>query len=688
VISEMAAVEILGPVEVFREAVEIIQEAGALHIVETPLAEFGRTGLLEKMHLTENQAEERESCAKTAELLDEMVADIPAAHHRAVSGPASAAFQSYQRLRPMTMEALSAQARTLAARVRSFTRRDRNITADIDSLTGYETVLAGFAPLVETHDLPRDFEMVGVVFERRNKLARDALNREIERITSGVYRFLEQPLDGGRLAVLIGFPRRSAEKVRSFVTSAGIGSMVFPPHLRNKPFEEAYAALQEEKAGLEAERRRLRSRMETFFGENAAEMVGLHNLCRDHLARYDALPKFARTRHAFIVQGWLPRDNMEKLAADLARLTDGTAADGTAADAAAAPGPAGPAGTIDARSPKSTEYHGAVVMREVPARTLGVPPVRLENAQPVRSFEPLLSLLPLPRYGSMDPTMFLATFFPPIFGLMLADAGYGAILLGAAAVLRIAGRARSLLRSLALIVGSCGFFTVVFGFVFGELFGELGKSLGLHPLWQERFSLAAGRAAPTLIGYLLIALAVGTVQILFGLVLGVVNARRTRDGNMALGNLARIAGLAVLFFFVGRLARVLPPIFTSFGIIALLVFLVLMILQTVRHPAHGFLLPLEILSVMGNILSYARIMAIGMASVVLSLLASMLGGMMGSVVLAVLVVVLVNALNLALGIIDPTIQGLRLHYVEFFSKFYLGGGRPFAPFKKLGGVLP
>ena len=658
-ISEMAAVEILGPVELFHESVELIQQAGALHIVETPLAEYGKAGLLEKMHLTDNQAEEREACAKTAGVLDEMVADIPASFLRSPAGGSGFAVAEYERLGSFPLETLSGRAGTLAARVRSFTRRERNMTADIDSLAAFEAVLSSFAPLVETRELPRDFEMVGVVFERRNKLARDALNREVERITSGTYRFLEQPLDNGRLAVLIGFPRRSSERVRALVASAGIGTMVFPPHLRDKPFEEAWAALQEEMEGLQAERRRLREGMAVFFGERAAEMIALHHLFHDRLARYDALPKFARTRHAFIVQGWLPRARMESLAAGLSGLGKG------------------PGGVT---SP--------VVLREVRPKALGIPPVLLDNAQPVKSFEPMLSLLPLPRYGTMDPTIYLATFFPPIFGLMLADAGYGAIVLAAAAAMAIAGRTRKLLRSLALIAASCGFFTVVLGFVFGELFGELGKSFGLHPLWQERFSLEAGHSAPTLLGYLFIALAVGTLQILFGLVLGVINARRTRDRNLALGNLARIAGIAVLFFFVGRLAKVLPPIFTSFGIIALLVFLVLMVLQTIRHPSHGILLPLEILSTMGNILSYARIMAIGMASVVLSLLASMLGGMMGNVVLAVLVIVLVNALNLALGIIDPTIQGLRLHYVEFFSKFYLGGGKPFAPFKKLGGVLP
>ncbi|HUJ77124.1 MAG TPA: V-type ATPase 116kDa subunit family protein, partial [bacterium] len=391
------------------------------------------------------------------------------------------------------------------------------------------------------------------------------LRREVERLTAGNYRFLEQGLDGGRVSVLLGFPRKDAPRVRAFVSTAGIGDMPFPRHLKDKPFEEAFATLQEELASHRLARRVLREQMEGYFQQNAPEMLALHRLCHDQLARYDALPKFARTRHAFIIQGWVPQEHLAALARQLSDISSRT-----------------------------------VVVREIPARVLGIPPVRLENTQPVRSFEPLLSLLPLPKYGSLDPTVYVATFFPPIFGLMLADAGYGAILLAAGAVMLALSRGKRLLRSLALVAGSCGFFTTIFGFVFGELFGELGRGFGLHPLWQPRFSLEAGRAAPTLLGYLVIAVAVGVLQILFGLVLGVINARRTKNRNMALDNLARIAGLAVLFFFIGRLARVLPPMFTSIGVVAAVLFLVLMIYQTLHHPSHGILLPLEILSTMGN----------------------------------------------------------------------------------------
>ena len=97
------------------------------------------------------------------------------------------------------------------------------------------------------------------------------------------------------------------------------------------------------------------------------------------------------------------------------------------------------------------------------------------------------------------------------------------------------------------------------------------------------------------------------------------------------------------------------------------------------------MMPLELLGTVGNILSYARIMAVGMASAVLALLANQFGSMINNVVLAVIVVVLIHALNLVLGIVDPTIQGLRLHYVEFFSKFYMAGGREYSPFQKTGG---
>jgi len=99
---------------------------------------------------------------------------------------------------------------------------------------------------------------------------------------------------------------------------------------------------------------------------------------------------------------------------------------------------------------------------------------------------------------------------------------------------------------------------------------------------------------------------------------------------------------------------------------------------------HNFVAPLEILSAMGNMFSYARLMAIGLSSAILGMIANMFGGIIGIFLFGLAVALLFHALNTLLGIFDPTVQGLRLQFVEFFSKFYLTGGRDFQPFKRGG----
>jgi len=91
---------------------------------------------------------------------------------------------------------------------------------------------------------------------------------------------------------------------------------------------------------------------------------------------------------------------------------------------------------------------------------------------------------------------------------------------------------------------------------------------------------------------------------------------------------------------------------------------------------------MEVMSTVGNILSYARLMAIGMASVILALVANELAGAFGVAIIGIIVAVLLHGLNILLAMFSPSIHSIRLHLVEFFSKFYEGGGIPYKPFAR------
>jgi V/A-type H+-transporting ATPase subunit I len=202
--------------------------------------------------------------------------------------------------------------------------------------------------------------------------------------------------------------------------------------------------------------------------------------------------------------------------------------------------------------------------------------------------------------------------------------------------------------------------------------GTLGEEIGLRPLWFDR-----GHNVQTLF---LLTIGLGAGHIVLGLCLGVWAGLRRHSYHTVIEKVAMLVALAAIFLLVAILADYLPESFFT-PAIALLVVGVAMLIYSLGKL--GLLLgPLELLGTVGNILSYLRIAAIGLSSVYLAQVANELAGLAGNLLIGLIIAGLFHALNLVLGTFSPTIQSLRLHYVEFFSKFYEGGGQPFRPFQR------
>jgi V/A-type H+-transporting ATPase subunit I len=266
----------------------------------------------------------------------------------------------------------------------------------------------------------------------------------------------------------------------------------------------------------------------------------------------------------------------------------------------------------------------------------------------------------------------MAIFLPMFFGMILGDVGYGALILLLCLWLMRkmkSGIAHDVLTVLAMGAG----WSILFGFLYGEAFGTLGEHLGMHAIWFERAS------PENVAGLLVMTIVVGAIHVTLGLILGVWEAIRSRSRNHLLERGGMLVGLIGLFFVVGVLTDFLPQGLMTPAIVVMIIGIVFL---GASLGWLGILMgPIEFISLIGNILSYLRIAAIGLASVYLAKVANDMAGMVGNLIVGIILAVLIHALNLVMGAFSPTIHSLRLHYVEFFRKFYESGGRPYQPFR-------
>lgn len=614
-IVEMARIRVIGPRPQLGATVRAIQDAGVVQVIDAPCP----PGLLRRA-IDPVVGRRRRHLTRAITRIDDVLEAF------ATLGIAVA-----DRDEPAPPEGRAA---LLAARLRAtltgLVARERALRDERDTLRSYEPLFRDLEQLLR----PGATQRISVYLLRlRNTGALDELRTALGSALGDDHELRTRVTDDGETMVLLLVPAARIEQIDRQLAAAHVERATLPAAFGTAPLVEALPRvrprLAEVVAALEALRADAAALAQRHGELLARSRRGLH----DALLALDAETYAATSARVFVLEGWLPASERDRLTAALAA------------------------------------HVGPEVALEEIARdewTGGDAPVVLTNPRIFAPFEVLTSLLPLPRYGSVDPTPFVAVFFPMLFGVVVGDVGYGAVMIALAVVLAIIGRGKRYARDASRIALAASVYTVLFGFLYGELFGDLGTRWGMRPLWFDR-----REAIPA---FLVLALSLGAVHLLIGLVVAAINRWR-RHRREALGR--GITAVMLVLFAVALLALFdrVSKVFLMPAIIALLVaFAVVIVLE-------GATAILDFMTVLNHVLSYARVMALGTASVVLAVVANQMQGAFGSLALGIAFALVFHLINFAITLFSPTIHVMRLHYVEFFDTFYEPGGGPFRPLR-------
>lgn len=397
-------------------------------------------------------------------------------------------------------------------------------------------------------------------------------------------------------------------------------------------------ALKEESAAIEEKL--------SGMGECNAPLRQLSDLAGVSISREEARGRLLDTEQTFLLEGWVPEESWSGLRQELDKYPC----------------------AFEAEDPAPEDYPKV--------------PVRLKNGWFSKPLNMVTDMYSLPAYGTLDPNPLMAPFFILFYGMMMADMGYGLIMmLASVVVIKKARPDGATMRYMMPLLGLCGVSTFLWGAATGGFFGDL--------IPQMRAMLSGGDVAnyalPKLfdpldkaVNVLVGALALGVVQIFTGMAVSMYKQIKQGDTMAALCN----EGAWFLVFILAgggfALGQLVP------GLIAALAVLVV----TQSYGKKGLVgkamgvfgsLYNGITGYFSDILSYSRLMALMLAGAVTAQVFNTLGAMTGNVFFFFIIAMVGNALNFALNILGCFVHDMRLQCLEYFGRFYEDGGKPFRP---------
>ncbi|MGE5553902.1 MAG: V-type ATP synthase subunit I [Betaproteobacteria bacterium] len=533
------------------------------------------------------------------------------------------------------------------SRVAELVARAKDLDAQLSSLQAREGELRACLALLRPWsglDIPRedlhDTRLFRLLTGRFGLRGSESLAEELAAVSpSAGYEVVSQTRDA--LNVLFYYLKAQEDEVLSVARRHDWTAVALPE------FSGTVAAevdrLEAALAEVPTERQRLVGEVEKLLAERLT-LFARHEHLTNELAKEEAKDRLGYTGRLFVLRGWSRARDLGRLKKALERLS--------------------PALVLEAEAPAPGEPY----------------PVDLENPPIIRPFEVVTRVAGLPAPGALDPSPYLAPFFFIFFGLMLGDAGYGLLMIAAGLWLVRRAKAVGLGRQLLYLLSLCGIATFLAGVLTGSWFGNL---FGIRPLWFDPLKDP--------LKMLIVSVALGVVQLFTALVIKAYD--NVRRGNALDAIYDQVFWLVFLSGLVGMLlsaAGGFPVLAKPARYVALSGAVALVLTQgrtkknILARLGAGLLSLYGVSSYMSDVLSYSRLLALGLSGTVIAMVLNYGANLAKGIPLvgwALMVVILVGGhiFDLLISAVGAYVHASRLQYVEFFTKFFESGGKPFRP---------